>query len=344
MSTRYDDRDDEHSRRNYGRRSGSEYDRSYGQSTQGGYGRMFDDESERYSSEDRWRGQYGYGGSQPFKEGGEYQTARGESRGEFSSGGWADRDYSSERNRGYGRSGRGGYSGGEYGGGEYGGRGYGGSEWRSGESTSGGYSQRYNYPSGYRSGERYGERYGERGRGQDYGRGGGYGEGQERGWWDRASDEVASWFGDEEAERRRRMDEQRPYRGRGPKGYKRSDERIKEDINDRLSEGYIDATEIEVVVQGGEVTLTGTVNSRSDKRRAEDIAEDVSGVTNVENRIRVKDRSAGSYPTSHVGAYGSPEASGMTGTGTTGARDTGASGSTGSTSTSARGRSAGGGS
>ena len=41
---------------------------------------------------------------------------------------------------------------------------------------------------------------------------------------------------------------ERPYRGRGPKGYRRSDERIKEDINDRLSEGYLDATEIEVAV------------------------------------------------------------------------------------------------
>lgn len=34
-------------------------------------------------------------------------------------------------------------------------------------------------------------------------------EGLDRGWWDRTSDEVSSWFGDEEAERRRRMDEQR---------------------------------------------------------------------------------------------------------------------------------------
>src|SRR6185369_6685998 len=87
--------------------------------------------------------------------------------------------------------------------------------------------------------------------GQGYEGRGGYGEGQERGWWDRLSDTVASWFGDEEAERRRRME--RPYEGRGPKGYRRSDERVKEDINDRLSEGYLDATEIEVQVSSGEV-------------------------------------------------------------------------------------------
>jgi BON domain len=114
---------------------------------------------------------------------------------------------------------------------------------------------------------------------------------EERGWWDRASDEVASWFGDEEAERRRRMDERGEWghhRGRGPKGYTRSDERIQEDINDRLTDdAYIDASEIEVSVRQGEVTLTGTVDSRMAKRRAEDIADSVSGVKHVQNNLRV---------------------------------------------------------
>ena len=110
-----------------------------------------------------------------------------------------------------------------------------------------------------------------------------------RGWLDRASDAVASWFGDEEAERRRRMDQRREHRGRGPKGYRRSDERIKEDFNDRLSDDYyLDASNVEVAVENTKVTLTGTVNNRNDKRRAEDLAESVSGVTNVENRLRVK--------------------------------------------------------
>jgi len=36
------------------------------------------------------------------------------------------------------------------------------------------------------------------------------------------------------------------------------------------------------------VTLEGTVNSRRDKRLAEDIAEEVSGVQNVENRLKTK--------------------------------------------------------
>jgi osmotically-inducible protein OsmY len=112
----------------------------------------------------------------------------------------------------------------------------------------------------------------------------------ERDWWDRASDEVSSWFGDDDAERRRQMDERYGgHRGRGPKNYTRSDDRIKEDINDRLTDhSYLDASDIDVEVQNGEVTLTGFVNSRSDKRMAEDIVEDVSGVKNVENRLRVQ--------------------------------------------------------
>ncbi len=45
----------------------------------------------------------------------------------------------------------------------------------------------------------------------------------------------------------------------------------------------------------GEVILTGTVNSRDQKRRAEDIAESISGVNNVENRIRVGQQTSASY-------------------------------------------------
>src|SRR5262249_34498742 len=76
-----------------------------------------------------------------------------------------------------------------------------------------------------------------------------------------------------------------------PKGYRRSDNRIEEDINDRLTDHpYIDASEIEVSVSNGEVVLSGSVDDRSSKRLAEDIAEQVSGVHNVENRLRVRGR------------------------------------------------------
>jgi osmotically-inducible protein OsmY len=111
----------------------------------------------------------------------------------------------------------------------------------------------------------------------------------ERGWWDRASDEVSSWFGDREAERRREMDARGGHRGRGPKNYTRSDERIREDINDRLTDyDYIDASDIEVEVKNSEVVLSGTVDSRYEKRLAEDLTDHVAGVRNVENRLRIR--------------------------------------------------------
>jgi osmotically-inducible protein OsmY len=77
--------------------------------------------------------------------------------------------------------------------------------------------------------------------------------------------------------------------GKGPKGYVRSDERIREDVCDRLSEDDdVDASDITVTVKAGEVTLEGTVVDRHAKHRAEDITESVSGVRDVTNRLRAR--------------------------------------------------------
>ncbi len=117
---------------------------------------------------------------------------------------------------------------------------------------------------------------------RDYGDWREYGE--ERGFLRRAGDEIASWFGDEDAARRREQD----HRGRGPTDYTRSDERIREDVNDRLTQDWrVDATNIRVLAKDGEVTLDGTVGSRHAKRRAEDLADEVSGVKHVQNNLRV---------------------------------------------------------
>jgi osmotically-inducible protein OsmY len=97
--------------------------------------------------------------------------------------------------------------------------------------------------------------------------------------------------GDEEHRRRVAEQEGRAasHRGRGPRGYRRSDERIAEEIHDRLTDDpRLDAGEIQVDINGGEVTLTGNVASRADRRRAEDIAESVSGVSYVMNNLRVR--------------------------------------------------------
>jgi hypothetical protein len=78
------------------------------------------------------------------------------------------------------------------------------------------------------------------------------------------------------------------YRGRGPKTYHRSDDRIHEDVCERLTDDWsVDASDIEVAVREGEVTLSGSVPSREQKWRAEDCVERVAGVREVINRIHV---------------------------------------------------------
>lgn len=117
---------------------------------------------------------------------------------------------------------------------------------------------------------------------------------RDRGWggqaWDRDRAPSRSWSTDEG-----RTEFGSGHFGRGPKGYQRSDARIHEDVCDRLTYADVDAENIEVAVTNGEVTLSGTVHDRHDKRRAEDVVEDVSGVRDVHNNIRVhrEDRGIG---------------------------------------------------
>lgn len=78
------------------------------------------------------------------------------------------------------------------------------------------------------------------------------------------------------------------FAGRGPRGYQRSDERIRENVCDLLLEAsHVDASAFDVQVSGGEVTLDGTVPDRRMKRDAEDLVESVPGVTQVHNHLRV---------------------------------------------------------
>lgn len=80
-----------------------------------------------------------------------------------------------------------------------------------------------------------------------------------------------------------------PHAGRGPKGYQRADERICDEINERLTaHGLIDASDVECRVQNGEVVLSGFVDSRAAKRAAGDLAENVYGVRDVHNQLRVR--------------------------------------------------------
>src|SRR5690606_10980288 len=78
-------------------------------------------------------------------------------------------------------------------------------------------------------------------------------------------------------------------RGRGPRGYTRPDDRISDDVHQRLTDDpWVDASDIEVRVAAGEVTLDGTVSDRDEKRRAEQCIEDVPGVRHVQNNLRLR--------------------------------------------------------
>lgn len=77
--------------------------------------------------------------------------------------------------------------------------------------------------------------------------------------------------------------------GRGPKEYQRSPERMREDAYEALTwHGGVDATHIVVKVEEDEITLEGMVNSRQEKRMAEDAVERVRGVRDVHNRLQIQ--------------------------------------------------------
>lgn len=181
------------------------------------------------------------------------------------------------------------------------------------------YREEYGYGDGYGDGRRFGTREADERWAREMRRG--YGDSgrdarDHEGFEDRARDageffrrtgrRISNWFSDVAgegaydngyAEDRERYEAFRSHRGVGPKGYKRSDERISDDAHQRLTDDpWIDASNIDLAVSGGEVTLSGTVVSREAKHRAERIVEDLSGVHHVQNNLRVQ--GSGGYFTS----------------------------------------------
>lgn len=93
-----------------------------------------------------------------------------------------------------------------------------------------------------------------------------------------------------------------PYTGAGPQGYRRPDERIYEEVCERLTRhGQVDAGQIQVRVNNGEVTLVGSIADRRQKRLAEDAIESVAGVVDIHNQLQIR-KSGGE--TFHVGGTG----------------------------------------
>jgi osmotically-inducible protein OsmY len=76
---------------------------------------------------------------------------------------------------------------------------------------------------------------------------------------------------------------------RGPRGWVRSDERILDELCERIVRGGIDASDLVVEVEGGEVSLDGGLGTREERRYVVDLAERILGVKSVYADIRVRE-------------------------------------------------------
>jgi len=225
-----------------------------------------------------WSDQGRYGQSSGYGQGdyGESRFGQGVyGQNNYRAGGYGDREENQRGQSNYGQSrqwrGYGGSSGGAgYSGGGYG---YGGESSGRGGYAQGGYGQ--GGESGYGGGRTFNEPYGE---GQQYGQGGEYGgQSSGQGWGGPQGYGGSQGQGQSMGQ----------HRGKGPKGYQRSDDRIKEMISERLRDDpQIDPSEVTVTVQGGKVTLEGTVDSRQVKNAIEEIAEQYGN--DVQNNLRVQ--------------------------------------------------------
>lgn len=277
----YGDRNDEERNRDWqsgweeqsGRRPGG-YSR--GESEQSGWARDSDEERWGQGGESRYQGQQS-GRGDPYGSG--QQQGYGSS-GQYEQGGYGRSQYGQREQGGYGAGTsyqRGGFRGEQqrsYGEFREPGR-SGSSEWRPEESSRQrqGYGRQYEsqsfdqpYPPGFQS---------------EFG-----------------SSQGASRYGSG----RQGSSEYGGHRGKGPKGYTRSDDRLKEVICEKLTDDpMIDASEINVEVTSQIVKLTGTVDDRSTKYEVEELIERCGGVKDIDNQLRVR---SGSSQRSQMGSQG----------------------------------------
>lgn len=281
---------------------------------QGGYERgNFDPGIEMSRAQRGWaRGEGGRQGgrsmrNEPPAYGGfdEYRSAErgaGQARGPHMHGPERGPDRNADRHTEQGGYG-GGYERGEWGGGQTGDwrRGYGGYGMSEGGMGAG--AEMYGWdpqeePGGYGLGRGEGPRWGEEGPANRGSQGRGSFRGEQQ--WNEGSqqdddDDRHGWErgrSDSRGGSREEWMQPGPHTGRGPENYQRSEEAIRADVCERLTRhGRLDASRIRVLVEQGEVILEGKVDSRVAKRMAEDTAETVAGVRDVQNRLRIDDRS-----------------------------------------------------
>jgi BON domain len=305
-----EDRDEERSKREAQSQRGSFYPGDYGSQDWG-----------RESRESNWGRESSWGReSQPYGQREPYNTYRsrwgGASTGDYGNRDYSNRDYGNREfgNRDYGNRGASRYSESQYGQRrpwrDPTGRGYGGGgfrarmdeDYREGHYGSGDFG----FERGSRGEPSFGRGYDEGSQPRFFGSGY-YGEGgahytggydpRRQGSGIRPND----WSGDEDygygyrgssgyrgESRREQPGLLRRLFKRGPKGYQRSDERLKEDISERLMQSHdVDSSEVTIAVMAGKVTLEGTVPDRYMKHYIEDLVDACPGVQDIENRIRV---------------------------------------------------------
>lgn len=270
--------------RTYGRESQQRGDWNDGdwQGQRGAYG-SGGDQGQRFDD------MRGMGGSSDYQGYGQSGSGYGQSGSGYGQQGGGYQQPGSgygQRGGGYQQSGSGYAQGGAYqqSGSSYG---QGGDYWQSGS----GYGQGSGYrQSGYEQGRQYGDAYGQDAGYQQSGSRHEQGGSRQSGYG-RESSYPYGGQGGSGYQGQGRSGQERDFgsrRGLGPRSYTRTDDRIREDVNECLmDDDHVDASGITVQVKDGTVTLTGTVDERWEKHRAEDIADACSGVRDVQNDIRL---------------------------------------------------------
>ncbi len=87
-----------------------------------------------------------------------------------------------------------------------------------------------------------------------------------------------------------RNQEQGPFTGTGPRGFKRPPDSLTEQVCDALrANGFVDASGIDVEVrpESEEVILTGAVPDARQRQLAEECAVSIKGIAAVHNRLAI---------------------------------------------------------